>query len=136
MDNSNCRCRIDCTALAVVAGIVIGIITGFLRFSAIIAVTPAFLWVTFGIAIGFLLFAFITRNGYNTDIPLCRCASFTTFIVGILGTILISIILLAIPFVATSVLGAIITGLLLFFFTILIVSVVCLLRCTYRCGDN
>lgn len=132
MSNSNCGCRIDCTGFAVVAGIIIGIITAFLRFSAVITVTPAFLWVVFGIAVVYLAIAFLQRGNVGNRGVGC-CTSYTTFIIGVLGSILTALILLAVTFVATSVIGAIITGLLLFFFSLLIISTVCLLRCTSAC---
>ena len=133
MSNSNYRSRIDCTGFAVVAGIIIGIITAFLRFSAVITVTPAFLWVVFGIAIVYLALAFLQRGNVCNGAAIGCCASYTTFIIGVLGSILTALVLLAITFAATSVIGAIITGLLLFFFSLLILSTVCLLRCTSAC---
>ena len=134
MSNSNCGCRIDCTGIAVVASIIIGIITAFLTFSAVITVTPAFLWVVFGIAVVYLALAFVgTKNNERSEDTCCKCPAFSAFIIGILGTILTSLILLAISFAATSVIGAIITGLLLLFFTLTITSVVCLIRCASEC---
>ncbi len=137
MSNNNCGCRTDCTGIAIVASIIIGIITAFLRFSVVITVIPAFLWVVFGIAVVYLALAFVgRRNGENNPSSRCRCRSLTTFLIGVLGTILFSLILLAIPFAATSVIGAIITGLLLLFFTLLITSVVCQLTCASDCYND
>ena len=49
-----CNCRNNCTSIAVVVSIIIGIITAFLRITGVITVTPAFLWVVFGIAVVYL----------------------------------------------------------------------------------
>lgn len=134
MANFSCGCKSDCGGLAIVASIIIGIITAFLRFTAVITVTPAFLWVTLGIAIVYLAILLavspiIRRSG-------CVCTNLPILITGLLGTILASIILLAITFVATSVIGAIITGALLLFFSLIITSVACLISCILGCAGR
>jgi len=137
MTCNDCGCRRDCTFLAVIASIIIGVVTAFLRFAAVITVTPAFLWVLFGIAIVYLALtpiALALIRGYGTKC--CVCRVLPTLLTGILGTILTSVILLGITFVATSIVGAIITGLLLLFFTLTVVSVACLATCAARCTDR
>ncbi len=137
MSNLNCRCRSNCTGIAVAASIIIGIITGFLRFSAAITVTPAFLWVLFGIAVVYLAVTVITSAALRTtSIQSCLCSNLPVLLTGILGTILTSIVLLAITFVATSVTGAIITGILLTFFSLIITSTACLVKCISGCYDD
>lgn len=122
--------RRGCVLAAFVASLVIGIVTAFLRITAVITLTPVFLWVVFGIAVGYLavltLAVFLTRNAGDcagTGSPL------TAVLAGILGTVLLSVVLLAITFVATSVVGAILTGGLLFFFSLTITATACLIRC-------
>ena len=137
MANMNCCCKADCTGLAVVASIIIGIIAAFLRFSAVITVTPAFLWVTFGIAVVYLaatLLVSLVARGIG--IRGCICSILPVLLTGILGTILTSVVLLAITFVATSVIGAIITGLLLAFFSITLTTIACLAKCITGCNDD
>ena len=136
MGNFNCGCKSSCTGLSIVASIIIGIITAFLRFTAVITTTPAFLWVLFGIAVVYLAIALILPNlRKRPDEYACTCTPLSTLLVGILGTILTSVILLAIEFVATSIIGAIITGALLLFFSLIITSTVCLVKCSTGCGD-
>lgn len=123
----SCGCKSDCAGLAIVSSIIIGIITAFLRYTAVITVTPAFLWVTLGIAVVYLAVLLavsptIRRTG-------CVCNNLPVLLAGILGTVLLSIVLLAIPFAATSVIGAIITGALLLFFSLIITTVACLINC-------
>ncbi|MBQ7935407.1 MAG: hypothetical protein IJ333_03560 [Clostridia bacterium] len=129
----SCECRGSCTGLAVVSSLIIGIITAFLQITGVITVTPAFLWVLLGIAVVYLAVALAA-------IP-CRqcsgcysegCASLSALLIGILGTILFSIILLGVAFAATSVIGAIFVGALLFFFFLIVTSTACLVRA--RCN--
>lgn len=136
MNNCNCSYRCDCTAVSVVASIIIGIITGFLTFNGIITLTPAFLWVVFGIAVVFLgvtALASAANNGYS--VRACVCTALSALVIGALGTILLSLILLAVTFAATSVIGAIFAGFLLAFFSLLITSVACLVKLLSEC-DN
>ncbi|MBQ7096996.1 MAG: hypothetical protein IJN96_02885 [Clostridia bacterium] len=133
MTTSNCDCTLSCTVKSVIASIIIGVLAAIFRFTALITITPAFLWVLFGIAVGFLGISLLTSALRNFNAEDC-CGSLTTFLTAILGTILTSVILLGITFAATSVIGAIITGLLLFFFSLLITSSVCLINCR-SCGE-
>ena len=133
MTNSNCSCRIGCRGIAVIASTIIGIFAAFFRYTAIITITPAFLWVLFGIAVGFLGITLLTSSACCADRTNC-CQSLKQFLAGILGTILTSVILLGIRFAATSVAGAIITGLLLFFFALIVTTAACLILCRYNCN--
>ena len=128
----SCGCKSDCAGLAIVSSIIIGIITVFLRYTAVITVTPAFLWVTLGIAVVYLAVLLavsptIRRSG-------CVCTNLPVLLTGILGTTLLSIVLLAVPFEATSVIGAIITGALLLFLSLIITTVACLIKCILGCN--
>ena len=132
----NCICRNNCTFLAILASIIIGIITAFLRISATITATPAFLWVVFGTAVVYLaviLLSVTLANGSCTRT--CICPILSVLITAILLTILAAVILLAIEFVATSILGAVITGALLAFFSLVLASTGCLIKCIANCDD-
>lgn len=130
MSSCNCYCKTSCAGLSVVAGIIIGIIAGMLTFMGIITITPAFLWVVFGIAVAYLAVSLLISNvSFSPTANRCICLTMPVFFIGILGTILTSLILLGVGFAATSVIGAIITGLLLGFFTLVITSTVCLIKC-------
>ncbi len=134
---TNCYFRIDCNRLNVVAGVIIGIIAAILTFTATIIITPAFLWVALGIAVVYLavlLLASVVSRRHNA----CRCANegLPVALVGILGSILTALILLGVGFAATSILGAIITGILFFFLTLIFGGIVCYVRCNVTsCGD-
>ena len=137
MTNMNCGCRTSCAALAVVASIIIGIITSFLVYTATVTETPAFLWVLFGIAVVWLAVLLITTVTTGTrGVRDCVCSGLTVLLTGILGTILTSVILLGITFAATSVIGAIIAGILLLFFTLTVTSTACLIKCVAGCDEE
>ncbi len=123
----NCNCRDNCTLLAVIASLIIGVVAAFLQITAVIAVTPVFLWVLFGIAVGFLAIG-VATSCCNRCEEACRGSSLSALLTGALGTVLVSVILLAIPFAATSVIGALFAGALLFFFALLLISAACLIR--------
>lgn len=126
----NCDARRDCTLIALIVSTIIGIITAFLRITATITIPPVFFWVIFGIAVG-LLAVTLVAVALTKDKNNCECVERTlgTQLISILATILLSLILLAIPFVATSIIGAIITGLALFFFSLTLGSTACLIKC-------
>lgn len=126
--------RSDCTGIAVAVSVIIGIITAFLRITAVITLTPAFLWVVFGIAVVYLAVVLVAvallRQRSSCEGIHC---SLWALLAGILGTVLFSVILLAIEFVATSIIGAIITGALLLFFFLIITATACLVRSIANC---
>ena len=130
MSNNNEYC-VGCIGGSVIASIVIGIIAAILRYTAVITLTPAFLWVTLGVAIVYLGIALLVPGSGHANS--CVCESLSAFLAGILGTVLMSVILLGVTFVATSVLGAIISGALLFFFSLTVTTAVCLIKCKYGC---
>lgn len=133
-----CNCKCSCSVYAFLASLVIGIVTAFLRITGTITVTPAFLWVLLGIAVVFLLVllgtSFLKSGIFAQSCQSCACknGAVTTILAGILGTVLVSVILLAITFVVTSVIGAILTGLLLLFFSLIITASACVIS---QCCD-
>ena len=134
MSNSYCECKKSCTLLAVAASVIVGIITFVLRFTATITVTPAFLWALLGTAVVYLLVSPVTVYfARSAGTQGCLCPAVNALIWGILGTIITAIVLLGIEFVATSIVGAIITGVLLAFFTLTVTSVACIVKCISGC---
>lgn len=128
----NCECsyKCNCTLWAVIASVILGIIAAFLQITAVITVTDTFLWVVFGIAIvylGVLLVA--TALSSNEDGCGCKSNSLSALLAGILGTVLISVILLAVGVVATSVVSAILVGLLVLSFSLTVGSTACYVKC-------
>lgn len=129
MANTTCGCGYNCTFFAVLGSLIIGIVAAILRIMGIVTETSAFLWVTFGIAIVVLILTLITANSGTTVTRRCAGSKITALLVGILGTVLTSVILLAVNFSAASVIGAVIIGALLTFFTLIITSIACIIKC-------
>lgn len=129
---SLCNTRFNCTVAAIIASLIVGIITAFLQITAVITVTPVFLWVAFGIAVGFLGILAVATASTGATQP-CRCSTLNTLLIAILGTVLLAVILLAVGIVATSVVSAILVGLLLFFFTLTLTGAACYVRCLTGC---
>lgn len=130
-----CENRQSCSTLALIASAILGVIAAFLRITAVITVTPAFLWVALGIAIGYLAVLLATTGCCPIT---CRCgsSSLTALLTGILGTALLSVVLLAITFAATSIVGAILVGLLVLFLSLIVSATACLVAgCCQRQND-
>ncbi len=126
----HCGCKGSCTLFAIIASVVVGVVAGVLRYTAVITVTPAFLWVLFGIAVVYLLATtlFSRRGGCADLCPLLR-----VLLLSVLGTVLLSVVLLGVTFAATSVLGAVITGALLFAFSMTLATTACVALCIADC---
>lgn len=131
MSSYNGCYRFNCVTLGVIASIVVGIVTAFLRITGTITITPVLLYVTLGIAVVYLAVLLLSPKGKNG----C-CSSLSALLVGIIGTILLSALLLAVTFVATSVIGAIITGLLFAFVFLIFAATACFIRCQANCTNN
>ena len=130
----NCDCRCNCTLLAVISSLIIGIITAFLQITGVITVGTAFLWVVLGIAVVYLAVLLVATalNG-DKDNCGCICAILNSVLAGILGSALFAVILLAVGIVAASVVSAILVGLLLFFLSLTLTSSACLVKCIADC---
>ena len=127
-----CNCKVNCSGLAIVSSIIIGVIAAILQITAAITVTPAFLWVVLGIAVVYLAVLLVSASK-NCGAKCCGILS--TLLTGILGAALVSVVLLGITFAATSFIGAIITGALLAFLSLTLTSSACLVKCITDC-DN
>ena len=134
MCNRNCN-RNECLIIAVASSIVIGIVAAILNITGIIAVTPAFLWVLFGIAVVYLAIAFVVSSLRRFDTPYSARSLIATLIAGIVGTVLFSVILLGVTFAATSPVGAVFVGLLLASFALIITATSCLVLSAYSNDD-
>lgn len=136
MLNCNCSSRCTCTVGAIIAAIIVGVLSAFFQLTAAITVTAAFLWVVFGVAVVYLATLVIaTALVRRSEHSICRCASLGALLVGILGTILLAVVLLGFGIVATSVISAILVGLLLGFFALAIVSTACYVHALADCGE-
>lgn len=134
--STSCRsCRTGCTFIAVIVSLIVGIVTAFLRITGTITLAPAFLQVLLAIAVAYLGLTLISGAIYRDGCCEGLCSIITALLSGVVGTILLAIVLLNIEFAIASVIGAIITGALLFFFFLTVTSTACLVRCFFNCGD-
>lgn len=90
----------------------------------------------FGIAVGLLGILLLSsslqgRGGTCMD----QCSILDAVLLGILGTILFAVVLLAVGIVATSVASAILVGLLLFSFSLALTALACYVRCVLNCVE-
>ena len=132
MSTSDCSCKGTCTTVAVIISAVAGIIAAFLRITAAITVTPAFLWTVFGIAVVYLAVILVSSASVNccdNKFPCCIKSIITVLLSAIIATIFFAVVLLAVEFAATSLIGAVITGLLLLSFFLTLTETACLIRC-------
>lgn len=130
-----CRCKCNCLLAAAIVSVIVGVVSAFLQIMGMITVTPAFLWVVLGIAVvylGVLLVAAALTGAEET--AGCLCPALNGLLVGILGAALFAVVLLGIGIVATSVLSAVLVGLLLFFFSFTLSTAACLVRSLAACG--
>ncbi|MBO5020830.1 MAG: hypothetical protein J6D52_09220 [Clostridia bacterium] len=130
-----CDRRCECISLAVIVSLLIGVVTAFLTFAAVVALTPAFLWVVLGIAVVYLALTLVTAPFIQCADRRCICSALNTLLVAVLGTIFLAILLLAVTFAATSIIGAILTGLLLFFLFLVLTATACLVKCIVGCNN-
>lgn len=133
MTSLNCERRCDCTGFAFIASIIIGVVAAFLQITAVFTLTPVFSIVAFGIAVLYLAILLLSTASIHCSSYSCACSSARALLLGIAGTILASVILLLVTFAATSVIGAIIVGVLFFSFALLITSTICLINCLSNC---
>ena len=131
-----CNCKCSCTLFAAAASLILGIIAAFLQITGTITVTVTLLWVLAGVSVAYLGILLLTSGvQQNCSRCGCLCSALNTLLIGALGTILFAAILLAIGIVATSVISAILVGLLTASFALLIISNVCVIRYLFDCNS-
>ena len=127
--NENCYNPFGCAVIGVLSAIIIGVVTAILVATGTITLAPVFSIVAFGIAVAALALLFGVSAVVSRERRAC-IRKYLAFIgTGILGTILASVIVLAFAFVATSIAGAIVLGFLAAFFTLMITSAFCTIKC-------
>lgn len=134
MANNSCRSRYNCIDIVVLVSTIIAVVAGVLRYMAVITLTPAFLWAIFGVSVGFLALLIFTTSFWG-NVQTCKLSALSAILFGIVGTVLLSVVLLGITFAATSVVGAIASGLAVGFFALTIGAAVCLVKRNIVCVD-
>ena len=134
---SFCSCKSNCSVVAVIASIILGAIGAVLSTTAVITLTPAFLWVVLGVATVYLAIILLSSARISSlPIKSCICPVLSVLLTAILGAVLTSLILLGITFATTSIIGTIISGALIGFFSLIFAETVCLIKCLTKCGNE
>lgn len=132
MSLCNCNCRCSCTVAALVVSAIIGVIGAFLQITGVITLTPVFLWVAFGIAVGLLGLLVLSVRCRAEG---CTSSALDALLAAILATVLLAVILLAAGITATSIVSAVLVGLLLFSLALTITAAACYVRQVSGCGS-
>ena len=136
MSNVNCCYRRDCTLFSLIAAVILGVLGAFLQITGVIAVATVFLWVALGIGVVYLAILPITLSRIpRGDAKYCLCRPLNAILIGLLGTIFLAALLLQIGIVATSVISAILVGLLIAALTLIFTGTACLVRCLANCNE-
>ncbi len=135
MSMCNCNCSCPCNIGAVIASAILGIVAAFLQIAGVITVSLIFPVVVLGIAVVYLGILAATSAICPCEEGRCRCSALNTVLAGILGSVLFSAVLLAVGIVATSVLSAILVGLVVFFGTLTLTATACYVRTQADCGN-
>ena len=132
----NCENKWNCTGIAFIASLILGIVAAFLQITGVITIAPVALLVALGIAVVYLAVTLVAASLAQRSVS-CRriCNTLSVLLFGILGTILFAVILYAITFAATSVIGALFVGALVFFFALTLINTACLAKCLLNCDD-
>ena len=129
-----CNGRYNCTRIALIAAVIAGVTAAFLLITGGLTVTPIFLAVAFAVAVVYLG-VLVASVSVRRAAASCLRRTLRVVLAGILGTVAASVILVLTGIVATSVLSAILVGLLAFFFVLLIAGSACYVRCLADCED-
>ena len=135
MSMCNCNCSCPCTLGAVIASAILGIIAAFLQIAGVITASLIFPIVVLGIAVVFLGILAATSAICPCEAGRCRCSALNTMLAGILGSILFATVLLAVGIIATSVLSAILVGVVVFFAALTLTATACYVRAQSDCGN-
>lgn len=137
MGSLNCCCRMSCTALGLITGLIAGVVTLVLNITGTVTVLPLFAWIGFGIAVGFLVVTLLVAAFTNEcgKIRECICKALSSVFFGAIGTIITALVLLSVDFGGISIIGAIVYGVFAFFFIFLFIAVTCLTKCYASCEE-
>ena len=129
-----CETKCRCILASILVSALLGVLAAFLQITGVITVATPFLWVVFGIGVVYLAVLVIAGALQGVrDAGNCFCDTLDTLLAGILGSVLVAVILLAVGIVATSVVSAILVGLLVFFFALTLTATACFVRKLMDC---
>lgn len=137
--NNNCCCcqnKCSCTVVSVVVSLILGVIAAFLQITGVFTLTPVALVAVAAVAAVYLgaLTLSVLLSARRDRAREC-CGSLNALLAGLLGTIFLATLLLAVGITATSVISAILVGILIGGVSLTLLVSACLVRCLTACGD-
>lgn len=132
--NCNCSCRCKCAIVGLILGAILGVIAAFSLITGALTIPTAFLWAALGLGAVYLGLLLLRCCGCRCELG-CLCANLNVLLLGILGTILTAAILLAFGITATSVVSAVLVGLLVLSITVTFTGAACYVRSVAGCGE-
>ena len=134
MVNGCCACPSGCMALGLVVSGTVGTAAALLRIAGVLAVPAPVLVGVFVLAAVYLATLLVVtallRSQFGEG---CRCPAVRGILAGIPATALSALMLLAIPFGATGVVGALVTGILAAGISLIFWGTACLVKCLTGC---
>ncbi len=133
-------CPYDCRGIrvsgVVTVSIVLGIVAAFLQFFGTITVGTTFIAAVLAAAVAYLAIALIVAgvSACCTALAPCACPLLATQLLGSIGSVLLSAVLLAIGTTA-GIVGAILFGVLILAFALMLLSTATLAWQLSRCND-
>ena len=135
MNNLCCPCKCSCALVSVVASLVAGVIAAFLLITGVFTLTPTALVAVAAVAAAYLGALTLAAVLGRCDRARACCGSLNTLLVGLLGTVFLAALLLAVGITATSVISAILVGTFIGFVSLSLLVSACLVRCLTACGE-
>lgn len=132
--NCDRKCRCVCTICSILSSVIFGIVAAILRFRGLIAFSPVFLWSVLAVSV-VVLVVVIAALAYGNQLRECKwkCAMLNTLLAGVLGTVLLSILLLGLGCIRSVGLSAVSGGALTAFFALTVTSTACFVKCLALC---
>lgn len=132
--------RNDCECLlALVIGLFIGVILGVVFFFGLLPTITLAIWFLVVFAAVFLILLVLIGTFSNGKVARCICGNGTCLLAGIIGTIILGIIALAVGVAEATTATAIIVGIFGLFAALFIISLVvlvlCIIEANCRCRE-
>ena len=127
MRKNDCGCIIP-----LLIGAVLGIVVGYISYSTLIPGIVTALWIGFGIGVGSLILLMLLAIFANCKQERCICENGPCLAISTLGTIVTTIIGLAITIVTGSVLVSALIGLATLFLVATLINIFNLLNCLIK----
>lgn len=129
-----CNCKCSCALLSGVVSLILGVIAAFLQITGTVAISTMILMGAAIVALVYLgILLLVSAIEQQCQRCSCTCAAVNALLAGALGTILFAVVLLVADIAAASVIGSILTGLLVASFALLVTSSACVIRNLFDC---